>query len=56
MYVDTSVIGGCLDPEFKRWSNGLFKDFRTGIFKPVTSDIVAAKIAGAPARVIEVFE
>jgi hypothetical protein len=28
IYLDTSVIGGCHDEEFKSWSNGLMKDFR----------------------------
>lgn len=51
IYVDTSVIGGCFDPEFSRWSNGLFKDFRLGIYTPVVSDIVAAEIAPAPERI-----
>lgn len=26
IYVDTSVIGGCCDPEFQEWSNGLLSD------------------------------
>ena len=28
IYVDTSVIGGCYDPEFKVWSDALIEDFR----------------------------
>jgi len=32
IYVDTSVIGGCFDPEFEVWSNGLIDDFRKGRF------------------------
>lgn len=48
IYIDTSVIGGCLDAEFAPWSNGLFKDFRLGTYRPVVSDIVAAEIADAP--------
>ena len=48
IYVDTSVIGGCLDPEFSPWSNGLMKDFRIGVFRPVISDVVAAEIDRAP--------
>ena len=52
IYVDTSVIGGCLDPEFEQWSNGLFKDFKLGLFTPVISDIVVAEIAQAPEKVI----
>ncbi|HEX6367880.1 MAG TPA: type II toxin-antitoxin system VapC family toxin [Longimicrobium sp.] len=48
IYVDTSVIGGCFDPEFALWSNGLFKDFRLGIYAPVLSAIVTAEIQPAP--------
>jgi len=56
IYLDTSVIGGCCDPEFAEWSNGLFKDFELGYYTPVISDVVAAEIALAPAEVIEKFE
>ena len=38
IYVDTSVIGGCFDPEFRAWSNGLIKDFRARRFHLVLSD------------------
>jgi len=55
IYVDTSVIGGCFDPEFELWSNGLFEDFKTGIFIPVVSEIVSAEIADAPREVISKF-
>lgn len=51
IYVDTSVIGGCFDPEFAPWSNGLFKDFRLGIYLPVLSAIVTAEIQPAPERI-----
>jgi len=27
IYVDTSVLGGCFDPEFERWSNMLLEAF-----------------------------
>jgi hypothetical protein len=55
IYVDTSVIGGCFDPEFELWSIGLFEDFKTGIFIPVVSEIVSAEIADAPREVISKF-
>jgi len=51
IYVDTSVIGGCLDPEFARWSLGLVDDFREGLFKLVLSDVTTAEIARAPTPV-----
>ena len=48
VYVDTSVIGGCLDPEYAVWSEGLMRDFSDRIFRPVTSDVVQAEIDLAP--------
>lgn len=55
VYVDTSVIGGCFDPEFATWSDGLFHDFENGIFAPVTSQVVAAEIEDAPDFVQEKY-
>ena len=37
VYVDTSVLGGCFDPEFATWSQSLIEDFRRGYFVPVLS-------------------
>lgn len=37
VYLDTSVLGGCFDPEFAKWSNGLVRDLQTGLFKAVLS-------------------
>ena len=34
IYLDTSVIGGCFDVEFEKWSNGLFKDIKNGHYHP----------------------
>jgi len=55
VYVDTSVIGGCLDPEFETWSNGLMGDLRRGHYRPVLSDVTSAEIALAPAAVREIY-
>ncbi|MBF8278549.1 MAG: hypothetical protein HW390_3622, partial [Candidatus Brocadiaceae bacterium] len=38
IYLDTSVIGGCFEPEFEHWSNGLFKDVKLGLFEAAYSD------------------
>lgn len=54
IYVDTSVLGGCFDPEFAPWSKGLIEDFRRGQFKPVLSDVTAAEVEQAPEFVQEV--
>jgi hypothetical protein len=35
IYIDTSVLGGCFDEEFARWSNGLIRDFRARRLVPV---------------------
>lgn len=51
VYIDTSVVGGCFDEEFAPWSNGLVHDFRTGLYLPVVSEIVAAEIETAPEAV-----
>ena len=45
------MIGGCFDPEFEKWSNGIIKDLESGFFQGVTSPIVAAEVANAPAEV-----
>jgi len=51
IYVDTSVIGGCFDPEFEFWSNGLMEDFREGRFGLVPSDVIATEVQPAPEAV-----
>ncbi len=47
IYIDTSVIGGCLDREFAVWSKGLLRDFQEGNFILVVSTTVAAEVAAA---------
>ena len=51
IYIDTSVIGGCFDPEFAKWSNGLMKDFRLGHFKAIVSNIITVELIKAPEQV-----
>ncbi len=51
VYVDTSVIGGCFDPEFEKWSNGLFRDFAAKAYCPLTSYVVDQEISLAPQEV-----
>jgi len=55
VYIDTSVIGGCFDPEFAEWSNGLLQDFRNGTFQPLLSEGIAAEIGEAPQSVQVVY-
>jgi hypothetical protein len=51
IYIDTSVIGGCFDDEFKEWSNKLFNDFIIGYRIAVISDITLEELENAPAYV-----
>ena len=55
VYIDTSVLGGCFDPEFAPWSNGLMKDFRLGNYNPIVSEMVAAEVKNAPEYVQSVY-
>ena len=48
IYIDTSVVGGCLDPEFAPWSNGLVRDFVDGRYRAVVSEVVATELELAP--------
>ena len=56
LYVDTSVIGGCLDDEFRTPSIRLFDRSRAGGTLLVVSDITLAELASAPAGVRSVIE
>lgn len=56
IYIDTSVIGGCFDSEFAKWSNGLMEDFRLGSFRLLLSEIISAEIDRAPAQVQKLYE
>ena len=51
IYLDTSVLGGCFDPEFSEWSNRLMDDFRLGRVVPVLSDVTADEVTSAPPAV-----
>jgi len=55
IYIDTSVIGGCFDSEFAKWSKGLIEDFSLGSFKPLLSEIISAEIENAPAQVQKLY-
>jgi hypothetical protein len=48
IYVDTSVFGGCHDPEFKESSRSLVKEFRNGLKVAVISDLTLKELEKAP--------
>ena len=56
IYVDTSVIGGCEDNEFRDDSRRLFEEFKTGRATLVLSDLTVDELADAPSRVREVLD
>ena len=56
IYIDTSVIGGCFDPEFEEWSLKLFDDFMTGKKIAVVSDITLDELTDAPLMVQDNFK
>jgi len=45
IYIDTSVVGGCFDKEFKEWSDKLFAEFRDGKKIAVISDITLDELS-----------
>jgi len=54
-YIDTSVIGGCLDDEFRKASKLLIKEFSKGEKTAVISDITRAELSKAPKKVKEIM-
>ena len=50
-YIDTSVIGGCYDEGFSKWSNLLFNEFEQGLRTAVVSDLTRGELEGAPENV-----
>jgi hypothetical protein len=56
VYIDTSVIGGCLDREFKEWSVKLFSEFKDGKKIAVISDITFDELEFAPKKVQEILK
>lgn len=56
IYIDTSVIGGCLDKEFHEHSNRLLNDFALGRLRAVISNNTIAEILQAPEEVRSLLE
>lgn len=56
VYVDTSVIGGCLDKEFGRYSEGLRRNFASGRLRAVISDVTQAELLSARPEVRALME
>ena len=56
VYIDTSVIGGCLDEEFHEHSERLFTDFEAERLQAVISNITIAEMLQAPEEVRSILE
>lgn len=56
VYIDTSVIGGCIDQEFKEWSIKLFEEFKNGKKIAVISDITLDELYLAPKKVQNILK
>jgi len=51
IYPDTSVFGGCFDPEFEKWSRQLIEEFKVGVKIAVISDLTLRELMKAPSEV-----
>lgn len=56
IYTDTSVFGGCFDPEFRGASERLFERFRAGAELLLVSDLTRLELRSAPAQVQELLD
>ena len=56
IYLDTSVIGGCLDPEFAKDSNAMFDLVFKGEIIPVIPEVVLQELEESPVEVRQVLE
>lgn len=56
VYIDTSVIGGCFDEEFKEWSIKLFDEFKKGNKIVVVSDITLDELELAPKKIQDLLK
>jgi len=55
VYVDTSVIGGCLDEEFSDASRDLIDKFKSGEMIAVISELTLVEMKDAPQKVQEIL-
>jgi len=55
VYVDTSVIGGCLDEEFNDASRDLIDKFKSGEMIAVISELTLVEMKDAPQEVQEIL-
>ena len=56
LYLDTSVLGGYFDEEWKEATQELWRQMEAGLWQFVSSTIAFDELAGAPERVQELFD
>lgn len=56
VYIDTSVIGGYFDEEFKAFTRLLFKRIEKGDFEVFFSDVIEAELELAPQHIREIVD
>ncbi len=56
IYLDTSVIGGYYDDEFKIETKKIFSKIKAGTLQIVYSELTLKEIYRGPKRIIELFE
>jgi hypothetical protein len=54
--LDTSVLGGCFDPQWAEWSNRLMQEFRSSRKTAVISDGMPSELQNAPAQVRDLLQ
>ena len=55
LYLDTSVIGGCFDDEWKDATVELFRQASLGLYRLVASVVTVREVQGAPSEVRQHF-
>lgn len=56
VYADSSVYGGCFDPEFEKGSFAFFEQVYDGRFALVVSPLVVEELSAAPPSVRDVLD
>jgi len=55
VYADTSVFGGCFDPEFAKDSTRFFDEVKAGKIWLITSDVLLFELKAAPPHVMQIL-
>jgi len=56
LYLDTSVIGGYFDDEWKDATQELWRQMEAGRFRFLSSDVTTQEIEDAPGNVRDLFD